>query len=174
MSKIIRLTVDIETNDELGVPIEEIAENLTFYSDDAIDGYTISTAIKGYDNTWDFFIKKMTYVSREIIEKNATDAKEKYIFILPIGDWLADGHEICNYYMCEANKPVEEIREAHYRIKETTGVDIEKICSLSGNDSVDIELFKYLNYLGFYECYKDHVTEVIFGFFLYEMSFFLQ
>ena len=75
----------------------------------------------------------------------------KYLFKLPIGDWSADGHEKCHYYVCEANKPVEFIREVHYRIKEVTGIDIHSICSNYEENSIDRDMFKNLQELGFTE-----------------------
>ena len=77
--------------------------------------------------------------------------EKKYLFHLPIGDWSCDGHEKCNYYKCEANQPVEFIRETHYRIKEVTGIDIHDICSRYEEDSVDLETFEKLHELGFNE-----------------------
>lgn len=52
-----------------------------------------------------------------------------YKFNLPIGDWSNDGHGKCKYYLVESNKPVEEVREAHYRIEKVTGIDIHKVAS---------------------------------------------
>jgi hypothetical protein len=68
MKKMIRLTVDLEINEELDVPIETVSKNLLFYKDDAIDGFTVTTLIDGYDNTQDFFIKDMIYVGHEVVE----------------------------------------------------------------------------------------------------------
>ena len=52
-----------------------------------------------------------------------------YQFKLPIGDWSSDGHCVCEYYLVSSNRPVEEVREAHYKINEKTGIDIESECS---------------------------------------------
>jgi len=86
----------------------------------------------------------------------------KYYFNLPIGDWSADGHEKCNYYRCEANKPLEIIRETHYKIKEVTGIDIHSICSNYQEDSVDLDTFNKLQKLGFNEGNKEFGNEILF------------
>jgi hypothetical protein len=49
-------------------------------------------------------------------------------FNIPIGDWSDDGHGICRYYLISSNKPVEEVREAHFKIVKETGIDVTKIC----------------------------------------------
>jgi hypothetical protein len=54
---------------------------------------------------------------------------DKYLFTLPIGDWSDDGHGQCDYYHVESNKPIEDIREAHFKIKEATGIDIHSIAN---------------------------------------------
>jgi len=36
-------------------------------------------------------------------------------FQLPIGDWSGDGHRQCDWFTIQSNKPVEEVREAHYK-----------------------------------------------------------
>jgi hypothetical protein len=61
----------------------------------------------------------------------------KYLFTLPIGDWSADGHGECTYVHVESNKPVEEVREAHFKIKEATGVDIHSIASEYEENRID-------------------------------------
>lgn len=53
----------------------------------------------------------------------------RYLFTLPIGDWSDDGHGECDYYHIESNKPVEEVREAHFKIRDVTGIDIHEIAN---------------------------------------------
>jgi hypothetical protein len=48
---------------------------------------------------------------------------------MQIGDWSDDGHGHCEDFFIESNKPVEEVREAHFLIKDKTEIDIEKLCS---------------------------------------------
>ncbi|MFO1442934.1 hypothetical protein KDN24_06850 [Bacillus sp. Bva_UNVM-123] len=86
-----------------------------------------------------------------------------YRFRMPIGDWSDDGHGKCNYYYIKSNKPVEEIREIHFKIKENTDVDIEKICRKFEESSIDVELFDALVGMGldkenFDLPYKNKVT----------------
>ena len=51
-----------------------------------------------------------------------------YQFYLPIGDWSDDGHGRCQQFLVNSNAPVERVREAHFRIKKVTGIDIETVC----------------------------------------------
>lgn len=51
-----------------------------------------------------------------------------YQFYLPVGDWSDDGHGQCVNYLVTSNRPVEDVREAHFKIKDTTGIDIEAVC----------------------------------------------
>lgn len=38
-----------------------------------------------------------------------------YTFRLPIGDWSGDGHGKCDWFVVNSNKPVEAVREAHFK-----------------------------------------------------------
>jgi len=60
-----------------------------------------------------------------------------YKFSLPIGDWSGDGHNYCDFFPYKSNKPVTAIREAHFKIKDVTGIDIERICSDYRDSSID-------------------------------------
>lgn len=53
----------------------------------------------------------------------------KNLFYLPIGDWSSDGHRECEKITIEANCTIEELREAHFKIKEVSGVNIEEIAN---------------------------------------------
>jgi len=74
---------------------------------------------------------------------------QKYLLLLPIGDWSLDGHEDCNWYTCEANKPVEQIRETHFKIQKTTGINIHEICSMCNENTVNIDTHNQLKKIGF-------------------------
>lgn len=50
-------------------------------------------------------------------------------FYLPIGDWSKDGHGECDNILIESNSSLEDIREAHFKIEEVTGINIHKIAS---------------------------------------------
>ena len=63
----------------------------------------------------------------ELAEKlKETDAVHRIKF--PIGDWSDDGHGKCGYFMVESDKPVEDVREAHFKSKEVLGFGIGDIC----------------------------------------------
>lgn len=72
-----------------------------------------------------------------------------YRFYLPIGDWSGDGHGQCSYFMAQSNKPVEDVREAHYRIKDVTGIDIESMCSVYDEDELGRDMVTALREIGF-------------------------
>lgn len=72
-----------------------------------------------------------------------------YQFWMTIGDWSSDGHGRNENFLISASAPVEQVREAHFRIKEVTGIDIENICSKYGEDEVDAETAEILKRMGF-------------------------
>lgn len=73
----------------------------------------------------------------------------QYQFFLPIGDWSDDGHGKCEKFLVASNMPIEQVREAHYRIKEVTGIDIEDVCSEYQDDLLPAETVRILYDLGF-------------------------
>lgn len=50
-------------------------------------------------------------------------------FYLPIGDWSKDGHGECEKILIESDSSLEDIREAHFKIEEKTGIDIHEIAN---------------------------------------------
>lgn len=72
-----------------------------------------------------------------------------YKFIMSIGDWSNDGHGQHVTYTIKSNKPVEEVREAHFNIKDKTGIDIENICSEYQDCRLDDTYYNKLLDLGF-------------------------
>ena len=76
-------------------------------------------------------------------------SKRTYQFRLAIGDWSGDGHGRSEDFLVSSNAPVERAREAHYNIKDATGVDIENICSEYGEDEIDEETVDVLKKMGF-------------------------
>jgi len=64
------------------------------------------------------------------------DVQQLYEFKLPIGDWSADGHGKCEYFLVHSAKPVAYVREVHYTIKDKTGVDIHNLCDEYGVDFI--------------------------------------
>jgi hypothetical protein len=75
-------------------------------------------------------------------------SESKYQFRMPIGDWSDDGHGECNEYIIGSNKPVEEVREAHFKIEEATGIDIHKIANDYMNSYMTKEQYDILQQLG--------------------------
>lgn len=69
-------------------------------------------------------------------------------FYMTIGDWSGDGHEKTEDFLVESNKDIQDVREAHFRIRETTGIDIEKICSHYGEQTIPESTAEKLERLG--------------------------
>lgn len=53
---------------------------------------------------------------------------EKYIYKFPIGDWSNDGHGKCEYFIVNAEKPIEDIKKAHKECKVVFGFSPGEIC----------------------------------------------
>lgn len=76
-----------------------------------------------------------------------------YKFRMSIGDWSNDGHGKHEDFVVESNAPVEVVREAHFVIKDVTGINIEKICRDYEDSSVPEEIVDELKDIGFeFEC----------------------
>ena len=73
----------------------------------------------------------------------------RYMYNMTIGDWSDDGHSDCMDFVFFCNKPIEDVREAHYKIKEVTGIDIEDICSEYDVDWIDEDTYEQIVALGF-------------------------
>lgn len=71
-----------------------------------------------------------------------------YHFCMPIGDWSSDGHGTVENFLVSSNKPVEEVREAHFRIPDVTGIDIEEICSRYEENYIHSDVMEKLLALG--------------------------
>lgn len=41
--------------------------------------------------------------------------EKTYSFTIPIGDWSGDGHEKCEWYQFNSNKPLADVREAYFQ-----------------------------------------------------------
>ena len=72
-----------------------------------------------------------------------------YRFYMTIGDWSGDGHNQSEDFLIESNYPVERVREAHFQMKNTIGINIEDICSEFEEDEIDPETVKKIRELGF-------------------------
>lgn len=72
-----------------------------------------------------------------------------YEFKMSIGDWSGDGHSQCKDYNIKSNKPVEQVREAHFKITEVTGINIEEICNEYQECTMPSNIIDKLRELGF-------------------------
>lgn len=68
---------------------------------------------------------------------------------MSVGDWSNDGHGLHEDYVVKSAKPVEEVREAHFKIKSATGVDIEDICCECQDCGIMNDDYEKLEALGY-------------------------
>ena len=61
--------------------------------------------------------------------------------IFSIGDWSCDGHSCYAEYIVQSNKPLQELREIHFRENDFLG----SLCSEYENNKV--ELLSFYNFL---------------------------
>lgn len=51
-------------------------------------------------------------------------------FNLTIGDWSGDGHSMSKVFLCTTEaKDIQDVREAHFKMKRVFGFSIENLCS---------------------------------------------
>jgi hypothetical protein len=62
----------------------------------------------------------------------------------PVGDWSGDGHGICDWFIVNSNKPVEELREAHFSFHQKTGFDIGDFCRNYSDTILGVPETKFL------------------------------
>lgn len=66
--KVIHVTVDIAIDEEMGLSVEEVLNGVDVQEHDVIDGFVITTAIKGYECTADFFLSHIKDWRKDIVE----------------------------------------------------------------------------------------------------------
>lgn len=77
-------------------------------------------------------------------------------FKINIGDWSNDGHGETKSYLVSTSKTVEDAREAHFKIKEVTGIDIHSLANEYEEDKIKPEDFYLLLQVpGFKENFKE-------------------
>lgn len=72
-----------------------------------------------------------------------------YVIEFLIGDPSGDGHNNCEHFKVKSNKPVQEVRKAHFRDKEVLGFEIGDICNEACDSALEkevVEKLKELNY----------------------------
>jgi len=77
------------------------------------------------------------------------NGKEFYLVQFPVGDWSGDGHGKCHYFTVRSNKPVDDIREAHFDAEQRVGFGIEEICPDYTESSIRADLVEKIEGLGF-------------------------
>jgi len=77
------------------------------------------------------------------------DQKVGYLIEFPVGDWSADGHGRCDRYTVISQKPVQDIREAHFKASAILGFEIGDICREYEDNGLDDEVVAKLDELGY-------------------------
>lgn len=75
---------------------------------------------------------------------------EKFFFKLPIGDWSGDGHEKVSWFIISSNKPLQDVREAFFKAKDSLDprLNPENICSEYEENTIPESLVEELNKAG--------------------------
>lgn len=72
-----------------------------------------------------------------------------YKFKLPLGDWSKDGHGICEWFVIESNKPVNEVREAYFKSVAMTGFNLaNELCNDYEDSTITVEQAEKLESIG--------------------------
>ncbi|MBI2045281.1 hypothetical protein HYT23_04450 [Candidatus Pacearchaeota archaeon] len=88
-------------------------------------------------------------MTKSLDVKVKVNGKESYLIEFPVGDWSDDGHGRCDYYHVLSNKPINKVREAHFKAEETLGIDIGSICSNNEDSHLNPALAEKLKELGY-------------------------
>lgn len=64
-----------------------------------------------------------------------------YKMKLTLGDWSGDGHSISKTYICSSNKPVEDVREAHFKFEDLFGFEIGSLCQEYGESWLSKDIY---------------------------------
>lgn len=63
-----------------------------------------------------------------------------YKYKFPIGDWSGDGHGQCKWFIISGQKPVQDVREAHFKCEEVFGFSPGEMCSEYQNPELSSEI----------------------------------
>jgi hypothetical protein len=108
-------------------------------------------ASMGIMNVFDSICVYLGEQDRKIatLERKKRDEDEGFRIKMPIGDWRDDGHVGCQNFLLSSNKPVEAVREIHYRVVDRFGFDIESVCSDLEDNIIDDEDMQILIDMGY-------------------------
>jgi len=86
--------------------------------------------------------------------------REVYLIEFPIGDWSKDGHSKCDNYLIKSEKPVQDVREAHFRAPDALGFEIGTICGEYDERSLETEVVDKLREIGYdFESFGKEIDE---------------
>ncbi len=134
--------------------------NVSYYGD-TDGGYRVKNNVaEDFDqNEWGLVIASDEALIAELVSRGyeppIKSRTQPFYFRLPIGDWSGDGHGNCECYLVRSNKPLSEVREAHFAIKETTGIDIEVILDDSAHTYIEPELMSCFDKMGLTHAFSD-------------------
>ncbi len=78
-----------------------------------------------------------------------TGQSVRYLVQFPIGDWSGDGHSYCDYFFATSEKPLKEVREAHFRSSKVLGFNIGDLCKENQDDKLPAPAVDKLRELGY-------------------------
>lgn len=61
--------IDIDQDEYPDMTPEKVLDGVRVYESDVVDGFEITTSIKGLDNTQDFFLKNAVLEEKQLIEE---------------------------------------------------------------------------------------------------------
>lgn len=64
---VLSIEIDIDKNEYPDVTDKDVVEGLIIQDSDIVDGFELTTAVRGYDNTKDYFLKNAKIINKNII-----------------------------------------------------------------------------------------------------------
>lgn len=61
--------IDIDQDEYPNITPETVLDSVRVYESDVVDGFEITTSIKGLDNTSDFFLKNAVLEEKQLIDE---------------------------------------------------------------------------------------------------------
>ena len=61
--------IDIDKDENPDITPEKVLDGVRVYESDVVDGFEITTSIKGLDNTQDFFLKNAVLEEKQLVDE---------------------------------------------------------------------------------------------------------
>ncbi len=63
-----RITIEFDIEENNGADVQTVLNGVTLLDDDIVDGFCLTTILKGFDNTSDYFLSNGRIIRRELIK----------------------------------------------------------------------------------------------------------